>query len=180
MNDWEEKLASIIDQDKAVTRTLAQAQGQLFKKLLTLDLVKCPCCRGKAKVYRRPLGGAMAVGIAVLTRRSAEGEFVHVPTVIAEESKHFRASSAARFQGGDIVKLVHWGFLDPMPGTRDDGSNRVGWYRVTPSGRAFALGQASTQSRVILYQGECFGLDGDDVFIQDVLPKAFNYDELMR
>lgn len=180
IESWADKLAKVIDQNEPVTQTMASVRKRLFAKLLNLDLVTCPCCKGKAKVYRRPINGAMAVGIAVLAKRSQEGEFVHVPTVIAEEAKHFRSSSAARFQGGDIIKLTHWGLLDPMPGTREDGSNRSGWYRVSDLGRRFAQGETAIQSRAILYQGECFGLDGKEVFIADVLPKTFNYDELMH
>jgi hypothetical protein len=168
--EWQVQLETIIDPQGPPVQSVSKSRQSLLTELFDGDLATCPTCRGRAKVYRRPMTGAMAVALAKLVKATNEREFVHIPTVL-----HDSALLLA-----DVQKLVHWGMLEPMPGERDDGSNRNGFYCVSPRGRAFVYGRLTVPERVILYNAQCLGLDGPPVDIRDVLPKGFDYEELMR
>ena len=62
-------------------------------------------------------------------------EWLHVPSYIAEMvADHPRRAAAVR---GDWAKLKFWGLIEEKPDVRDDGSPRVGYWRMTPLGRQF-------------------------------------------
>lgn len=148
-------------------RTLGQAQ--LWLRAHVEDGVACPCCTQFAKVYRRKIHSTMARDLITAHGRMGLDPF-HVPTLLR------RAASA-----GDFAKLAYWRLIVEIPGVRDDGSTRVGWWRITDDGRLFALNQLRVPKYARIYDGRLIELDASDtVTIRDALGERFNYEELMR
>jgi hypothetical protein len=68
-----------------------------------------------------------------------------------------------------------------MPGERDDGSKRVGWWRVTERGEEWVMNRVSVPARARVYDSRLLNLDATEgyVTIIDALGKNFDYRELM-
>lgn len=132
---------------------------------------ECPCCRQFAKVYRRKISSSMAAAIIRLTHAAPAGEPVELVAVLEHR------------QIADTSKLRHWGLLEEVRGRREDGSDRVGVWIVTPAGRAFAANELTVTKYRYLYGGRLVFSDerdhGPHVSIIDCLGSRFNYSELM-
>jgi len=141
---------------------------------------ECPCCRQFAKSYDRKLPSASArLLIALYRYDDAEGrEFVYLPPLL----DRFGATilKGTPHQGGYGTLSHHWGLIEAQPGEREDGSNRVGYWRVTDLGREFALERATVPKYARLYGNRLLGLHGEPISIQDALGNKFNYRELME
>lgn len=74
--------------------------------------------------------------------------------------------------------MVHWGLIEEEPIVRPDGG-RAGWWRITPFGQQFVLGNSTVPKYARLYDGRCLGLEGVPVTIRDCLGTKFNYADLM-
>jgi hypothetical protein len=127
---------------------------------------RCPCCTQEAKIYRRSIHANMARVLILLSRLPA-GEYAHVPTY-------------ANVRGGDYVKLKHWGFIEQDPAAeRDDGSKRVGWWRITEAGRRFVKGEPAPRY-IHLYAQRFVPRSCDEMItVEQALGQKFNYNELM-
>lgn len=124
---------------------------------------ECPACGQRVQRYRRSITSGMAW---VLCQMYRQGGWVHVPSLGT--------------RGGDPIKTRHWGLIERREGQRDDGSQRNGWWRLTPRGERFVEGQERVPRYAYFYNGECVGFEEDTVSIIDALGTVFNYDELMR
>lgn len=124
----------------------------------------CPCCTQFAKVYKRKINAAMALVLLEMLRAGGEGEYVHLPTIRV---------------GGDTAKLAYWGLIEEDEATREDGSKRTGWWRVTPLGVRYARNQVTLPKYARVFDSQCLGLVGDPVGITDALGTKFNYADLM-
>jgi hypothetical protein len=144
----------------------------------------CPCCGQLVKLYRRPLNYSMAVVLLLMERYYrrvgvSEQEWLHVPTYITE-AVAYHPRGAVAIRGGDWAKMKYWGLIEEKPETRDDGSPRAGYWRMTPLGRQFATRQAKVASHVYIYNGEPMQKTADELItIDDALGTHFNYSELM-
>lgn len=147
------------------TMTLAQARALLREQVE--DGATCPCCTQYAKVYRRKITSLIARTLIAM-HNAAGDDWVHVPSLVGH-------------QGGDGAKARYWGLTEEAEGTRDDGSHRVGWWRLTPLGTAFVLGQARVPKYVRTYDGRLLSVvDGERIDIFDALGNRFDYRELMQ
>jgi hypothetical protein len=127
---------------------------------------RCPCCTQRAQVYRRKITSASAWALVKLYRERGL-DWGHLPTILGRKQ-------------ADEAKMVHWGLIEQAPMTRDDGSNRAGWWRVTPLGEAFVLGDVAVPKYARIYDSRCLGLDDSEtVTIEDALGERFRYDDLM-
>lgn len=135
----------------------------------------CPCCKQFAKVYKRPMTSSMAYGLILLARvdRDEDDGWVHI-------ENYFKSLSIPSSIRGDITKLVNWGLLERFEGEREDGSNRVGLYRVTYKGVQFVRSEIEVYSHIIIYSNMFQGFSGEPIKIKEALGKKFNYDELMN
>lgn len=134
------------------------------------DGAHCPACTQMAKVYRRKISSSTArVLIAMHRDRTDPDGWVQVPRLREVE------------KGGDSTKARYWGLIEPMPNVvRDDGSSRVGWWRLTPAGRAFVRNQISVATYARIYDGRLVGFDATTTTtIHDALGTRFHYDDLM-
>lgn len=131
--------------------------------------ITCPACRQRAQVYRRTITGKMAAFLIELSRTPADPitGFVYIP--------------AMRHAQGDSVKLRYWGLIQGLVGLREDGSNRVGYWRITEEGSRFVAGDGRVPKHVRVYDGESLGYaEGAPLIsIRECLGKRFDYDALM-
>lgn len=153
--------------------TIGEAK-QLLKEGRKKGL-ECPVCCQHVQMYKRRLGHSIARGLIVLKRFDDRfpQRWVHIEDYF-KSLVYLKSPIRA-----DTAKLVHWGLLERFSGERDDGSKRVGYYRVTPSGHRFANMEMTVHSHVFLYNNTFQGFWGEQVNIQQCLGKKFNYNELM-
>lgn len=140
------------------------------------DGAKCPCCNQFVKLYKRKLNSSMAHALILIYKffENNQDEWLHVPSYLS------RVSSSATVRGGDWSKLRYWGLIEAEKATRDDGSERVGTYRMTERGKEFILSQIRVPRHVYLYnQSPVFRADEETVSIREALGDKFNYAELM-
>lgn len=141
------------------------------------DGVSCPSCGQYCKVYRRKLNSTMALALVLIyqffkSRPSAE--WLHVAAFLV------KVKSDSSIAGGDVVKLRYWGLLERATGGRDDGSDRVGRYRITELGKQFVEGKIAVPRYVYLYNQLLLRLSEEMTTIKDALGDKFKYDELMK
>jgi hypothetical protein len=171
--------------DKGVVFDSNKASLEDAKKWLRTNFTKgatCPCCHQFVKLYKRPFNKSMAyvlLLIACYFRGDAVDEWLHVPSYIAEMvSDHPRRAAAVR---GDWAKLKFWGLIEEKPEKRDDGSPRVGYWRLTPLGNQFVKRQVKVPSHVFIYNGAPLPKRASDdlITIDDALGTEFKYSEIM-
>jgi hypothetical protein len=125
----------------------------------------CPCCKQFAKVYRFGINSAISQGLISMYRKGGR-DWVYVPDL--------------KLPGGHMLKFRFWGIIEKPPELkRDDGSARVGVWRLTELGEAWVRCEATVPSHARIYNNRCLGLVGDPITIREALGKKFRYDELM-
>lgn len=149
--------------------------GEARKRLRDVvdDGDTCPCCGQMAKVYRRTITASMARALAKVQR--VEGVTPHARN---EQGYVKVADFLTVNELADFPKLRYWGLIAQAPGTRDDGSPRVGYWRITPLGLAWLRGEDRVISHVRVYNGRSLGLDGDRWLSRDDV-RGFDYAALM-
>lgn len=152
--------------------TLKEAQDLL--RTLVDEGHKCPCCTQFAKVYRRPFPSAAARVLIAMYRTPAgqTGEYVDIPALLD------RMTGTAH-QGGYGTFSHHWDLIAPQPGQREDGSTRVGFWRLTNAGVAFVRGHHTVPKYAHIYNNRRLKFSGKHITIRDALGKKFDYTELM-
>lgn len=150
-------------------RLLAEARTWLLERLA--DGETCPCCGQFAKEYRRTIHSRMASGLIKVY--GAGGRERRGWVTIKHHLDHPELA--------DFAKLAHWTLAEAHPSVRDDGSKRVGIWRVTPFGEEFVAGRLAVAKYARVFNGECRGHDPLPlVGIRECLGKKFDYEELMR
>jgi hypothetical protein len=130
------------------------------------DGVICPCCGQRAQEYKRQINSAMARSLIKLWRATdGNGQFLRISKVLDE-------------RGGDFCKLAYWDLIEEERILRPDGG-RAGWWRLTPKGRLFVLGELTVPRYAFVYNGHANATDGPEWGIRDALGKNFDYGELM-
>jgi hypothetical protein len=152
--------------------TVTEAREMVLSK--RDDGVMCPVCDQHVKVYKRALRGALAVSLIHMYRF-----FKRNPGVewLVDTPRFLRSVGANATN--DVALLRHWRLIEPKLGEREDGSPRIGVFRLTPEGRAFVLGVLKVPRFALLYNQALLGLAGELVSIKDALGDDFNYAELM-
>jgi len=140
------------------------------------DGVSCPACGQFCKVYKRPINSTMAFALCRIYQHFAKYPnhvWLHIPQFLTQV-RH------ASLSGGDVVKLRYWGLIERVAGTRDDGSDRIGCYRITEVGKQFVEGRVAVPKYVYLYNQLLLRLSEEMTTIREALGEKFKYDELMR
>ncbi|OYN81720.1 hypothetical protein [Mycolicibacterium sphagni] len=156
-----------------MTQTLDAARDWLRDRVD--DGEECPCCRQFAKVYKRKLNAGMA-RVLIAMYRKAGTDWTYLPHVDLKDGEKRRTVG----HSGEMCMTRYWGLIEAYPDTkREDGSSRVGWWRLTPLGVEFVLGRTQVPKYARVYSSRCLGLTGDPVSITDALGTKFNYADLM-
>jgi hypothetical protein len=140
--------------------------------------VECPCCTQFAKVYKRKINSSMACVLVLVHRffRESQEPWLHVPSYLTGLTLPPVVKAAIR---GDWAKFAHWGCLEALDAERADGSKRVGFWRITDTGKDFVRGSVKLPKYALMYSERCLGLQGPDITIRDALGSKFHYGELM-
>ena len=128
---------------------LGIVRADLRKDLATGELVDCPCCGGRAKVYARKLNSTQC----------------RVLRIVASNDDGMTPRQVVQMSGvqSDLGKLRMWGL------THYDEERRL--WLATDRGRAFLGGRLRVPHRVLIYQGDVLGFDDSRMIgIADVLP----------
>ena len=146
------------------------------KKYLRYHITKkgaaCPCCTQFAKIYKRPLTYSMVHALALIYK-SGTKDFFHVEEYLKEED----CSASIR---GDFPKLRFWLMLEAYDESREDGSKRNGYYKITGLGEQFLKGNIAVPSFVKLYNNKKYGESDEMINIEQAVKNKFNYRELMK
>lgn len=148
--------------------TLEQAKQWLRDRIDDGD--HCPCCGQFAKVYKRAIHATMARALITMHLAAPAGEWFYLPDILKGRLNF----------GGDASKAVYWGLIEEDGETRDDGSTRTGWWRLTDQGRLYVLGQLKIPKYARIYDGRRLGFAGDLVDIHHAISAKFDYDKLMQ
>lgn len=152
--------------------TLADAKAWLREQFRSGRGVPCPCCDQFVKEYRRKLPAATTRVLIALYRHNEGRDFIFLPDLLD-------TMTGTPHQGGYGTLGQFWGLMERRQGERDDGSKRVGWWRLTDLGRAFVRGEATVPVYAYIYNGKLRRYAGDPVDVRTSLGHRFNYDELM-
>jgi hypothetical protein len=155
--------------------TAEEAKAYVTKHIQ--DGISCPTCGQFCKVYKRKLNSTMALALVLIYqffKTHPHAEWLHIAAFLVKV-KH--DSSIA---GGDAVKLRYWGLIERAHGERDDGSDRVGRYRITDIGKQFVEGKIAVPRYVYLYNQLLLRLSEEMTTMREALGDKFKYDELMK
>lgn len=129
----------------------------------------CPCCGQFVKSYRRSISGAMAYGLLLVYKEQRESDS-WVDTTELFQQRMF----------ADFAKLRFWNLIEKLEGKREDGSKRIGIWRLTNEGKAFVTEYIEVPKYALVYNNTKIGQDGEYVSIKDCLGKKFDYAEIMQ
>ena len=125
------------------------------------DGVHCPACDQFVKVYRRRMYGAQ-VRTLIYAYRQFGQDFFHLSVL---DGKQVGVRQA------DFPKLEYWALIEK----HHDKPH----YRITDRGVAFIERRLAVPETIVLYDGHLQGFEGVNKHIDQVLPKQFDYQELM-
>ena len=130
----------------------------------------CPCCKQYVKLYKRKITGVTAAGLVILYRRNMRigwNDYVCIPDLLTEKKYT------------DVTKLFYWDLIEPLIGKREEGSKRVGYWRLTQKGREFVEGKIAIDKNVFVYNNKVYRRSEEKATIKDCLGLKFDYEELM-
>ena len=134
--------------------------------------VSCPGCGQHVKLYKRAFPIASAVTLIAISKAPVDEDgYVHLGPILD-------TLSGTAAQGGYAVLSHHWGLIEQKEGLREDGSKRVGYWRITKDGHDFLKG-GMISKYALLFNGRCYGITGKGITLREALQNKFNYDELM-
>jgi len=150
--------------------TIGQAKAHLRDNIK--KGINCPCCGQYVKMYTRKVTSAMAYGLILLVKSKSE-DYFHIENYLKEQN----CPSSVR---GDISKLRYFKLIKKLEGIRDDGSKRVGYYKVTERGKDFVRGLITVPESVMIFNKKTYGFSENHINIHQALKNKFNYNELMN
>jgi hypothetical protein len=135
----------------------------------------CRACGQMVKLYRRAFNHTLAVALAALysADRERPEEWVHLANRLA----YLGHPDIAR--GGDAMKLKFWILAEKQPGERPDGSNRLGYWRITPWGTSFVQGIRKISKYVYVYNNSPYGFSKQSIGLSEAFHKGFNLQEIL-
>jgi len=136
----------------------------------------CNACGQFVKVYHRQIHSSIAVALIVLFKMNRTAEWVHTTNI----SKVNDVCINGRCE---IPKALYWGLIEECPvdvKELENGSNRVGLYRITEKGKDFVLNKSTVPKYAYIFNDTILGFSEETVGIKDCLKNKFNYHELME
>jgi len=138
------------------------------------EISTCPCCDQVVKQYKRKLNGPIAEILVLIYhyfQKPVHDDFLHVDEFLKTYDINCRYYSL----------LERWGLIEAMPGERDDGSNRTGFWRITLKGQQFVRKEIEVPEYFLMYNKANEGFGGNGITIVDALRSGgFNYEEMMK
>lgn len=134
------------------------------------EIVACPCCLRRARIWKRKINTSMARALITLTIHTSHEEYVHLFQFLVDH----------KVQHSDAPLLRHWGLIKELEGKKEDGNPRNGHYAITEKGRVFVHNASNAAKHVLLYNNTVLGFTEEQITIREALGDKFNYDELMN
>lgn len=152
--------------------TVADAQAYILEH--RHDGCRCPVCNAKIEIYKRAIHSTMAAVLCEMRRheKATGAEAMNVASLpgVKKLPKSY----------SDFSKCRWWGLIEQMPGVRDDGSPRNGYWKLTTKGRKFVERSERVMKYALEFKSEALGFAGEMVTIDDCLGTRFRYDELVN
>lgn len=137
----------------------------------------CPACTRYGQIYDRKIYKTMC---RVLIRLWILRKFE--VTDINEFCKAQRDFKAGAY--GDFSKFKYWGIVEQMAGEREDGSKRIGKYRITTHGSDFVRNVVAVPKECSVYDDWVLRWHPKKITIKEVLEAKrggyFDYAALMK
>ena len=150
--------------------SVSDARGALRQALLRGQIVECPCCTQRCKIYKRKLNATMARGIIWLVRESGD----------TREWVNIQEGPPWLLRTKELPTTAHWGLVEKAPNT-DKTKRTSGIWRPTEKGVQFARGEITVLSHVHLYNNVAYDVGHtQQVSISEALGDKFDYEELMQ
>lgn len=135
----------------------------------------CECCGHFDKAYKRQISGKMCRDLIALYKRD-KFFMEKLPT---DYSGYHHFDKFITGQAGDFAKMRYWGLIEAKEETREDGSDRNGYWKITNTGKLFVENKIHLVKYAIIYQGKLKDFYGQLQSIITRLGTKFNYNELM-
>ena len=134
----------------------------------------CPCCGRYVKLYKRKLTSSMVKALILIYKyfKLNPESWLHVENYLKDQ----KISAAVR---GDFPKLRYWGLLEKQIDKRDDGSGRVGYYKITQKGIDFVKGKVEVPRFAYIYNQKVEQFDKEQTDVKKALGDKFDYEELI-
>lgn len=143
----------------------------------------CPICGHYAKEYERHITTAMVKTLWIVKQwfekndPGLDKKWLQVENYVAELPLKIRPLH--RGASSNFSLLKHWGFIVQRPGVRADGSNRIGYWRITQKGIEFLNDKMKVPKFAVIYNNKLIRFSDDPVSVRDCMTKKFSYAELM-
>lgn len=130
----------------------------------TRTCLECPMCSQAVKLYKRTIHGKMVEFLVRLYHESMTNNdgWVNVTKLYGPGLS------------GDYAKLKFWGLIEAHD-VRSSEANASGNWRITALGKKFVTGEAWVQKYALVFNNQCYGLNGPMVTIQECYGKTFDY-----
>lgn len=129
----------------------------------------CPCCTQRVQLYKHKLP---ASSVFALIRLYKLGEGYHHVRDFAEGLEGVRRSSM-------FAELRYWGVVEDKA-NEDPTKRKSGLWKITEKGKDFVEEKIKLPSYVRLFDGNAYGVVGDEISVREALGNKFNYEEMMN
>lgn len=149
-----------------------------YLKLHKYDGCSCPVCFNFVFFRKLSYNSGMALTLiaaykALKNDKCDDQGWLHLEHYLADQPDF------KRYIKGVHGKNKYWGLLEQKPNLDDPSKNKIGYWRITPSGEAFVENAWTIPSYKIIYNDDIKADSDEFINISDALGTKFNYAELM-
>lgn len=135
----------------------------------------CPCCQQYTKVYKRKLYSTPTIYLMALYKlMQVEDRYYHLNEVMSS-IKNWKTYNLV----SDVGKAELFGLVKRKGNDFMSDKKSTGYWKLTRTGIAFVRGEITIPKYAIVYNGEVYGYEGEQVDVGQCLGDKFSYSELM-
>lgn len=140
-----------------------------FRRALSEDGMKCPCCDRWGKIYGYRMNSTIARGLIWMHHHEDEFGWVNI-----QEGPRWLLRSKS------LSTAKHWGLIERRPKDPTEDLRSSGVWRLTPKGIAFIKKRISVERTVFVFDDSVWKFSKDFMDVEAALGKNFSYYELMN
>lgn len=140
--------------------------------------VRCPCCNGFVKLYKRAITSSNASALMQFFKISEKYgyRFYHITELMERSHQKY----AGVFGSGEFARMRHYGFIVEQPKSDLDKKKKTsGFWALTTDGKDFCQGRKKVRKAVLLLNNKVLGFDGEYVDIKECFDEKFSYESVM-